>query len=110
MYTLDAKNDVISSILSDLREKMEADSLDFHTDIFYAVTISGECLDETKWYNHETEMSAISRLYPNVIFELSGEGEEGGDLWRKYFKNGRVQRCYAEINYSEYDENRLEVL
>ncbi|MBG9520248.1 MULTISPECIES: hypothetical protein [Bacillus cereus group] len=106
-YTLDAKNADISNVLRDLREKMEADSLDFHTDIFYAVTISGEYCDETKWYNHETEMSAISRLYPDVIFELSGEGEGSGDLWRDYYKNGKIQRCPAKITYDEYDESKL---
>ncbi|PFE80041.1 hypothetical protein CN333_00155 [Bacillus thuringiensis] len=109
-HTLDAKNVDISEILSDLREKMEAGSLDFHTDIFYAVNTNGEYYNETKWYDHETEMSAISRLYPDVIFELSGEGEESGDLWRDYYKNGKIQRCPAKITYDEYDESKLEVL
>ncbi|MBO1582684.1 hypothetical protein [Bacillus sp. XF8] len=109
-HTLQTTNANTSKILSDLYEKMEAGSLDFDTEIFYAVDKYGEFYDSTKWYDYETEMSAISRLYPDVIFELSGKGEEAGDLWKAYFKNGKIQRCPAEITYDEYDENKLEVL
>ncbi|MGN4664765.1 hypothetical protein ACTFRP_02525 [Bacillus cereus group sp. MYBK234-1] len=106
-HTLNAKNEDISKILSDLREKMEAGVLDFHTDIFYALQMDGNYYDAVKWYNYENEMSAISRLYPEVVFELTGEGEESGDLWRDYYKNGKVQSCITKITYDEYDESKL---
>lgn len=63
--------------------------------------------ERCKWYEHEEEMRSFSRKYPNVIFILSGAGEEQGDLWKKYFKNGKMQIALAKITYDEFDERRL---
>jgi hypothetical protein len=52
-------------------------------------------------------MNEISKEYPNVIFELSGEGEESGDVWKNYYMNGKVQKCQARIVFDEFDENEL---
>lgn len=58
------------------------------------------CLcDELKWYDYEKDMLEISKQFPDIIFILYGEGEEGGDLWRKYFANGEYEEAYAEIVY-----------
>lgn len=64
---------------------------------------AGSC----KWYEHESEMKAVSILYPDVVFQLVGEGEEPGDLWHKYFKNGKMQKCLVQITYPPYDERLL---
>lgn len=66
-----------------------------------------EDADSCKWYNHEDDMLRLSREFPDVLFELTGEGEGAGDLWRKYFKNGKVQRCPAIITYEAFDESKL---
>jgi hypothetical protein len=63
--------------------------------------------DETKWYEHEEHMRKISLQYPDVIFELRGEGEESGDIWVKYFVNGKMQLCAAKIVFEEFDEKKL---
>jgi hypothetical protein len=63
--------------------------------------------DSTKWYNHEDEMREFSKQFPDVIFELSGEGEESGDLWTKYFKGGKMQKCQAKIVIPPYDAREL---
>ncbi|MGQ5176965.1 hypothetical protein ACSQ7W_11750 [Bacillus halotolerans] len=63
--------------------------------------------DELKWYGHEEDMREISRLFPDVLITLKGEGEESGDVWRKYFKNGKMQSCYAKITFDDYDEKEL---
>lgn len=63
--------------------------------------------DKTKWYEHEEDMLKISNSFPTVLFKLKGEGEESGDLWIKYFKDGKVQRCMAKITFDEFDESKM---
>jgi hypothetical protein len=67
-----------------------------------------EYADRYKWYEHEKDMIALSKEFPDVLFELYGEGEAPGDLWRKYFKGGKIQRCYAKITFDPFDEKKLE--
>jgi hypothetical protein len=63
--------------------------------------------DSIKWYDHENDMRKFSMKYPNVVFELTGEGEEAGDLWKEYYKNGKMQQCDAVIIYPDFDESKL---
>ncbi len=63
--------------------------------------------NECKWYDHEKDMKNLSRKYPELVFHLCGEGEESGDIWKKHFKNGKMQVCRAKIKYDEYDESKL---
>lgn len=81
--------------------------LDFEG-VDYAFDKYGEDSYECKWYDHEKDCIELSKVYPEILFTLSGEGEEAGDLWIKYFKNGKMQRAEAKITYDEFDENKLE--
>ncbi|HBU90253.1 MAG TPA: hypothetical protein DEB53_03445 [Bacillus pumilus] len=63
--------------------------------------------DELKWYGHEVDMRAVSRQFPDVLITLTGEGEDSGDMWRKYFKGGKMQECPAKITFDDYDEKEL---
>lgn len=61
-----------------------------------------------KWYNCSADMKEFSLAFPDVVFKLHGEGEESGDLWDEYFKNGMSQECRADIIYPDYDEEKLQ--
>lgn len=65
------------------------------------------CLYSAKWYEHEEDMLKFSKLFPDELFTLSGNGEEDTDIWRKYFKNGKCQVALASITYDEFDEKLL---
>lgn len=60
-----------------------------------------------KWYDHEDDMREISKTFPDFLFILEGLGEEAGDHWRKYFKDGKCQRTKAEVRFEAYDPSKL---
>lgn len=60
-----------------------------------------------KWRNHEKDMRALSKKFPDVLFTLEGEGEESGDIWKQYHKNGLCQHAKAEIVFSPFDAAEL---
>ena len=69
------------------------------------------CLDEhMKWYSHEADMNAISKMYPEITFVLEGEGEEHGDMWVKYFNNDDFEACYAEIIYPQPENPKFQYM
>lgn len=63
--------------------------------------------DSCKWYDHENDMKIISKKFPNHVFQLHGEGEESGDIWQKWFVNGKVQTCHAKIVFDPFDPTQL---
>lgn len=63
--------------------------------------------ERVKWYSHEPDMRELSLSFPAVLFTLSGKGEEGGDLWRKYFLNGKCQVAKARIEYDGFIPEKL---
>lgn len=64
--------------------------------------------NKTKWYDNEEDMLELSKEFPDILFKLHGEGERNEDIWDKYFMNGKMQYCPAEIHISEFDRNKLE--
>lgn len=63
---------------------------------------------ERTWYGHQNDMLKLSKIYPDVLFKLEGVGEEFEDIWVKYFKNGKMQVCKAEIVFPPYDESKMQ--
>lgn len=59
------------------------------------------CYEEAKWYNHAKDMLHISEKFPNMYFELEGNGEEFGDFWREYWHDGECEACRGEIVYEQ---------
>lgn len=69
---------------------------------------NGHCYDSLKWYEHEEDMRAASRHYPDAVFALRGHGENIGDNWIKYFKNGKFYKHEIQEELFEfYDERKL---
>lgn len=63
--------------------------------------------EANKWYDHDTDMIRFSKMYPDILIELSGEGEENGDQWKSYYKNGKMKLIRPEIVWPEFKESML---
>ena len=59
--------------------------------------------DSCKWYDNDVNMREISRRYPDLLFVLTGQGEEPNDMWRCYHKAGKRQREQAKVEYGAFD-------
>lgn len=70
--------------------------------------LSYEMLEEPqKWYTYAEDMIAISEKFPELVFQLNGEGEEPGDIWVKYYKNGKTQESKIYAKLADFDESKL---
>ena len=58
--------------------------------------------EPVKWYDCEKDMETYSKKHPKVLFKVSGEGEENGDLWEMYIRNGKIEKHDAIITYPPY--------
>ena len=90
----------ISDILSQVKKS------DFD-EMFFAIDGDGRTNNKCAWYEHERDMIKLSILFPDIVFDLCGDGADPGDIWRKYFLNGKVQRCNAKITFDEFDSRKL---
>lgn len=66
---------------------------DTETDIF-----------EAKWYHWEKDMTDMSKKYPDILFELSGDGEEQDDFWKARFLNGECEYSEAKMVYEPFSK------
>lgn len=57
--------------------------------------------DSMKWYDHDADMLALSKAFPNIVFVLMGEGEDRDDNWISYYKNGVMEICRGTIVYDK---------
>jgi hypothetical protein len=58
---------------------------------------------QIKWYKCNDQMKEYSKEYPNLIFEITGYGEEVQDIWRTYYKNGKSQNERAIVSFAEFN-------
>lgn len=63
--------------------------------------------EQTKWYDHEEHMRALSIRFPTFLFTVTGDGEEQGDQWIKYFVNGKMQEARAQITFDRFTKDKL---
>src|SRR5688572_1133090 len=64
-------------------------------------------LIDSKWYDHKKHCLEVSKQFPETVIEVSGEGEESGDIWKSYYFNGKVQECGARITFEPFDRSKL---
>ena len=77
------------------------------TNAEYALDEEGSFGGECKWYYHEEDLKKFSKQFHETVFVLKGEGEDSGDLWLKYFYNGKMQMAPAQIFYDKFDPEKL---
>jgi hypothetical protein len=73
----------------------------------YALKDNGDCSQECKWYGHKKDLTEFSKKHPDALFMLSGKGEENGDAWIEYYRNGKVQVCEAVYVYPKFDADLM---
>lgn len=76
-------------------------------DASYCLSPNGDSNERGTWYGHEAELIALSRRHPHLLFVLNGWGEEAGDVWVKYFHNGRMQTEKASLQLGGFDPAKL---
>lgn len=62
---------------------------------------------DVKWYDWKDHCLEVSKDFPNLVINVEGDGEEQGDQWKAYFKNGKVQVCKAIVTFEDFDESKL---
>ena len=76
-------------------------------DRWWQAAITGE--ESCKWYSCHEDMAKVSAEYPGVLFTMRGEGEETGDQWIAYYRDGKHyvdQR--PEWEPAPFDESKLD--
>ena len=57
--------------------------------------------EEVRWAERPIVMIMISEKFPNMTFEITGDGESYGDLWKEYYHEGEIECCSGEIIYEQ---------
>ena len=63
-----------------------------------------------KWYEYTEHLIEISKKLPNLVIQVDGEGEEVGDIWRAFWKDGLVQEVKRTVIVEDFDEKKLKKL
>ena len=85
-------------ILSELRGSCDA---------LYAVDVMGHSSDSVKWYTMNDDMIKFSKCYPQIVFVVTGDGEEGDHFYRSYFLGGQSYSKKGAISYPPFDATKL---
>lgn len=103
---------------SDMTEEMKSNVIQLIVDkyaILKTITI-GDVIsligydpfsDSCKWYEHDKDMIMVSKKYKNMLFTLTGYGEDESDIWKKYYYNGKMQSAHAKITFDSFDPAKL---
>lgn len=73
----------------------------------YALDDYGDYREEAKWYDSDDDMKNFTKEHPETLFCMEGKGEESGDIWRQWWKNGKMQYCPAQLVYEEFNVSKM---
>jgi len=73
----------------------------------FGIDHKGESTDACTWYKFSDDIAKLSLKFPDVLFILSGEGEESGDIWRAYYRNGYEQKVEARLIFDPFDPHKM---
>jgi len=79
---------------------------EYSEEAFEILEPGGDGEDWGRWYNFNADMYWISRLFPELIFALHGDGDEMEDLWVCYYVDGMEQMEY-KISTPPFDRTKL---
>jgi len=96
-FSLEVSDEKGIQTLSDEHHEAITENIDY--DVF-----NGE---PVKWYEHEEDMKEYSKNHSSLLFALKCDGEESGDLYIKYFKDGKMQGVKAKTTFEDFDESKL---
>ena len=60
----------------------------------------------SKWYTHEQDLARLSRLWPQTVFALTIESEQG-EHHLDYYLNGMVHTVTGSVTYPLFDPSQL---
>lgn len=55
-----------------------------------------------KWYDCKEDCLAISKKYPDILFQVDGEGEDSTDFWSCRFKNGIFDYVAGKVQIPKF--------
>lgn len=66
-------------------------------------------LNDAKWYDHEKDMLVVSKLpqFAGKLLLVHGDGEESGDVWDMWVKDGKKFRGTYVMIAPEFSEDKL---
>ena len=72
---------------------------------------SEDTTQEAKWGDYEEDCLKLSKKYPDLIFQIDGDGENSDDLWAERFHNGDCESTHIEYPgdftaIATYDERK----
>ena len=94
---LDFPEEYQPDVVQVIKEIMDDD------DSYYGITSEEPC----KWYDHDENMMALSKKYPNLVLYLYGVGEENNDVWCAYYYNGKMQKIQPVLKWPDFDIERF---
>ena len=95
------------AVESSIAEPIIADLRASNEEAEYCLQPNGEAEERGKWYDNDQNIKEFSLKYPHYVFVITGEGEESGDIWKRYTQNGKSQHCEAVITFPPFDPSLL---